>query len=137
MASESTQRRMALLSSPLPLSMSNDVHPDILNALSQGDFVLLHNGKLQRLFHTHVKSRPSGGCSSRTHYSEDPLKKLSEGAHLICVDLTVHPYLSNLMEWPNKIDIAGYGECKCSLKNRVSQVLPITNWTYIDGVIYK
>ncbi|MBY0530187.1 MAG: hypothetical protein K2P51_08405 [Rhabdochlamydiaceae bacterium] len=133
MASESAQRASA---SPKSL-VSSSVHLDIIDALNRGDFVFLNNGKIERLFHCHMTQLPTGGCSSRTKYTQDPLENLSKQTRVISVDLTVHPYLLNLFEWPNKICQAGYGECKCSLKERVAQLVPITTWTYIDGQMYK
>ena len=122
MAAESTPR----------LPSSSSVLLEITNVLSQGAFVLINNGTIQRLFHNHVTQQPTGGCSRRTKYDEALLKEAS----LIYVDLTSAPSLLNLHEWPAKIAQAGYGECKCLLKERVMELTPIGFMTYINGKLY-
>ncbi len=107
MASESTQRRMA--AQTVSLDVLTNGLPEIIEALRKGDFVFMHNGKIERLFHNHMMYLPTGGCSSRTKFAKDPLENLPKDTRLISVDLTVHPKLLNLSVWPEKISMAGYG----------------------------
>lgn len=92
------------------LTMTSNNLLDIINWLKLGAYVIIHNDNNSRFFHECTKE----------NISEDEADKYINNHRFIYVNVSKLPGLLDDGEWNWYIQDAGFDECKCSIKNKVS-----------------
>ena len=97
-----------------PKTTSNNLR-DVIDWLKEGDYVVIHNNYLHgRFFHSNCIETPNIPVSDLTD------QMLLNNRRIIYVDVKSMPGLLDEGEWEYYIKLGGFSECKCHLKETVS-----------------
>lgn len=100
-----------------PLEITDNNLADVIQWLKKGHYVIIHS-QYGRFFHD---------CSLQ-FCNEDQIEEFLNHHRIIYLDVSSHSSLLDDGEWNVYIEGAGFQECKCTLKKRLSRS---------DGIKYK
>jgi hypothetical protein len=103
--------------------VTSDCLRDMYGWLENGDYVVLHNDyTCARYFHKCIADMKS----------EKEVTQFLGHCKVIYIDVARNPGLLNDGEWEHYIKKAGYPECTCSLKGRVSSISDLPNLSEVE-----
>lgn len=100
-----------------PLKITSNNLRDVISWLKKGHYVIIYSN-YGRFFHN---------CSI-PFCTEDQIEEYLDHHRIIYLNVSSHSSLLNDGEWNDYIQAAGFQECQCALKKRLSQS---------DGIKYK